>query len=314
MAEITINELMGLDEEGVAKLEKLAALGYSHKHMAMVLNLDEKLFCHLAADENSRMYYHIERGKIAELANEQMAIMDKAVLGDIASSQRLEEIRRTRGFKITKMDIFGGFETKKSFDILQEYLETGASKELSNDEQIYIEALTMMFHMDRKYGRRRTVEFFTKPPFNLKPQRAREMYDEAVNLFYVDRKIEKRALRHKYAEQLEEVALLIRDTATTPKDYDVYIKAIDKAAKYQELDRPDPAKLPAAIYQKPIRVVTLDTADVGLPPINRLDLGRTIDELNIPVSDKTRLRRDAMIEQIDIKEYLNELEEEGKQG
>ena len=305
---------MGLDEEGVMKLEKLAALGYSYEHMAMVLELDEKLFVQRAKDPDSRIHFHIERGKIASLANEQLAILAKAERGDVASSQRLEEIRRTRGFKISKTDIFGGFETKKSFEILQEYIETGSSKDLSNDEQIYIEALTMMFHMDRKYGKRRTVEFFTKPPFNLKHQRAKEMYDEAVNLFYLDRKVEKRALRNKYAEQLEDAALMVRDTATTPKDFDIYNKLLMNAAKIQELDRPDPEKLPASIYSKPIRVVTLDTADVGLPPINRLELGRTIDDLDIPASEKTRLRRDAMLEPIDLKRYLDELEEEGKQG
>lgn len=312
MSTIFLNECLGLDEEGIIKLEKLAALGYSHEKMAMILNINVKLFLQHATDKSSKICYHIERGILTSLANEQLRILDKAEKGEIEASKRLEEIRRNRSFKITKKDIFGGFETKASFQVLEEYIQSGSSKSLSSDEAMYLEALTLMYHMDRKYGRRKTVEFFTKTPFNLKHQRAREMYDEAINLFYVDRKIEKKALRNKYAELLEEDAAFVRRIAETAKDMEIHAKIISLAGKFQELDKPDPDKLPEELYLPPVRVYSLDPADVGLEPINRNELGRQIDELDLPVSEKNRLRQDAMIDQIELKETLNELEKESK--
>lgn len=312
MSGIVLNEYLGLDEEGILKLEKLAALGYSHKQMAMILEINVKLFEQNAKDKTSKINYHIERGILATLANEQLAIMAKAEKGEVDASKRLEEIRRNRSFQVTKRDIFGGFETKAAFEVLEEYINSGSSNKLSNDEAMYLEALTLMYHMDRKYGRRKTVEFFTKTPFNLKHQRAREMYDEAINLFYVDRKIEKKALRNKYAELLEEDAAFVRRIAETAKDMEIHAKIIALAGKFQELDKPDPEKLPAELYLPPVRMYSLDPADVKLERIDRNELGRHIDALDIPMSDILRLRQDAMIDRIDFKETLDELEKESQ--
>ena len=175
-----------------------------------------------------------------------------------------------------------------------------------------MEALTLYNSMYRKYGRRNTIAFFTKEPFNLKHSRASEMMDEALNLFYSDRNIEKKALRHLKAEQLEEAANIVRDNAQSSKDWEVYGKLLMHAAKLQELDKPDPERLPKEIYQKPFRIYNLDPGAVGIPGINRQLVADQIEMLEIPERDKIRVRKDAMLEQINIQETINELQEESQ--
>lgn len=299
-----------LTAEQLEELERMSALGYEPADMAMFFKLDKDLFCRAAEDPVSNVNYHIRRGKLMSMAREQMAILSSAETGNVQSSQQLEKIRRNRGFEISKSDIFGGFTDKKAYQKLEDFIESGGKADLSSEESIYLEALTMMHSMDRKYGRKNTITFFTKPPFNLGNSRASEMYDEAINLFYSDRKIEKKALRHRKAELLEELARMGLQMANSVKDLEVIGNLQMQAAKLQELDKPDPEKLPTELYRKQYRVFTLNPELVGIPGINRQTLADQIDGLEIPEADRLRVRQDAMIDQINFEDNLNELTEE----
>ena len=302
-----------LEPEQLTELERLSALGYTIKDMALYFLKDINLFELAANDPESTINRHIKRGMLVSIAKEQMAILEAAEGGNITASQQLGKIRRDRGFEISKLDIFGGFDSIKSFEKLQNYVDNGCQDDISNEEAIWIEALTLMNSMDRKYGRRSTIAFFTKAPFNLTYSRASTMFDEAQNLFYIDRNIEKKALRNKKAEQIEEAANVVKNMAVTSKDFEIYGNLQMQAAKLRELDKPDPESLAKELYLKPVRVFSLDATTIGLPGINRLELVQQIDELAIPERDKERLKQDAMVNPINLENTLNELQEESKQ-
>ena len=307
-----------ITEEIGQTIANLASLGYSVSDMSLYFDVDPIVFQSLVDNRESSVYYHIKRGQTIGIANEEMALLDEALTGEkkAESSRRLHEIRRNRSWDISKIDIFGGFENSKqgreTLEKLKDYIESGSINKISAEEAIYIEALTLFNSMTRKYGRRNTIRFFTGPPFNLRHARASEMHDEAINLFYADRNIEKKALRNLKADQLEEAAILARDMARSSKDLEVYGSLIMKAAKLQELDRPDIEKLPADVYMKPVRVYSLDTTHIGLPNINRQELAEQIEALEIPEADKIRVTQDALMAPFNIEDTLNGLEEESK--
>ena len=311
MSTITLNHKFGLDEEQIEKLEQLAALGYEPGMIARYFNLPVKPFEQIAADPTSFINYHIEAGKFKAMANESLAILAKAESGDIDASKRIQEIRKDRSFKISKADIFGATD-RKSLQALEDWIQGGSKSDLKTDEKIYLDALTLMNSMDRKYGRRNTVGFFVKT-YGLKHARASEMYDEAINLFYADRQVEKKALRIKKAEFLEDLARTAFERAETAKDIEIAANIEMKAAHLRGLDQPDPEKLPAEAFRKPIRIFSLDAPDISLPALNRNDIAKQIDALEIPESDKSRLRKDARIETIELEQYLDELATESKQ-
>ncbi|MEO9474145.1 MAG: hypothetical protein ABJG41_01380 [Cyclobacteriaceae bacterium] len=307
-----MNHSLQLTEDTKRQLEQLAGAGYTIESMALYFDVDPIVFSSAAHDPDSDIYYHIKRGKIIGMAKEEMSLMDSlSGKNGHQASKRLGEIRRTRGFEITREDIFGGFEDKDLIHKLEDYISSGSSASLSAEESIYLEALTLFNSLYRKYGRRKTVKFFTKT-YQLTYSRASDMMDEALNLFYIDRNVEKKAIRHLYAEELEEAAIVVKQNASTSKDWKIYGDLKMQAAKLRELDKPDVEKLPAELYLKPVRVYSLDPEYVGLPPINRQEIARQIDSLDIPERDKIRISIDASVAPFNITERLNDLEEEAR--
>lgn len=299
------------DQKG-EELENLSALGYTYLDMAMYFAVDDALFIDAASDPSSRIYYHIKRGLITASFDEGRSLLNDAKAGNITASQRLSQIRRERGFEITKLDVFGGFADKERLQKLENYVMNGSRDSLTNDEVLYIELLTQFHSMDRQFGRRNTIAFFTKPPFSFPYGKAREMYDEAQNLFYTDRNIDKKALRNKKSEQLEEAARQVMLNAKCSKDWEIYANILDKAAKLQELDKADIVKLPRQAYMSPIRIYSLNPMSVGIPAINRHEVSSQIDMLEISESHKRSMRRDAMIEDVNIMEQIDELQKKAE--
>ena len=166
------------------------------------------------------------------------------------------------------------------------------------------------FALSKQHDRRNVIKFLTKPPFKLSYARAVDIYDEAVNLFYSNRRVTKEALRQKYADDLEAWSSIVAQRATCAADYAVAADMRAKAAKILRLDQPDPEQLPSSQYIKPILFPPLDSSGVTLPPANRDALSRQIDSVLAPDAVKKRLRMEAGIEDVDFIEIINVAQEE----
>lgn len=169
-----------------------------------------------------------------------------------------------------------------------------------------------MIGLYRKHGKQHSIDFFIKR-YKLRPARARQMFEEAINLFYIDNSIDKKAYRNHYADQLEEVAHHIKSNIRNSQDAERFAKLIKEISILRQLDKEDPPSLPAEAYMKPIRIHSLDPTVIELPAVNRHELARQIDEdLEIPEKDKLRLKNEALIEPFNFIERLHELQEESQ--
>lgn len=113
-------------------------------------------------------------------------------------------------------------------------------------------------------------------------------------------------------DDLMKAAQVVLNNATSSKDMEVYGNLKTQAAKIKQLDKPDPVK-PKEVDAKPIKVYDLDPSAVGLPSANRPLLAAQIDSIqNISAKEKTRLKRDANIIDVDIEEMLDDQEEKTK--
>lgn len=189
-------------------------------------------------------------------------------------------------------------------------ISKGQSENLSDKEQIYIDLLTLIYSLDGQYGKRRTIKFLTSAPFGIPYQRAADIYSEAVELFFCNRKVSKEAMRNKMADQFDTLYVAARDAAKTSKDYAVAADILANKARALQLDKDDPAKLPAEIYQPMFRLLSATPESIGLPAANRDELERQIDTVVAPESVKRRLRTDAGIVDLDIVKYLEDAKEE----
>lgn len=279
-------------------IEQLGALRYTPQEVAQYFDIPLEIVEQELNRKDSQLDYYLQRGKLVFDTKEQMQLLNGASSGNTTASERLEKIRRNKDFEISKTDIFGSFRSEVKFNKLSEYLLSGGTIDLSNEEALYLDALRLIDSLERQYGRRKTIHFLQKKPFNLSYNKAREMMDEATNIFYGNKNIEKKALRFKYAEMLEEMAILAKQNAKTNRDLEVAGELIAKAAKMQELDKEDLPVLPREVYQPAVRIFTLDPERVGIPGINRNELAAQIEELNISELTKKRLRYDAMIDDV----------------
>lgn len=200
---------------------------------------------------------------------------------------------------------------KNKFDIsryseIAEYIDTGSKSNLTEEEIEYLEVLSKMNSMRRRYGLNETIAFFTKAPYNISLYVSKRMFEESINLFYSDEVIEKRAARNLKAEQFEQAAQLALEAAQSVKDLEIYRALLWDSYKARQLDQPDPIEIPKELYQRPIKIYTLKTEQAKLPDIDRNELAKVIDALPETESNKRKWKQEAMIEDIDFITMLND--------
>lgn len=201
------------------------------------------------------------------------------------------------------------FEISRYHEIA-DYIEMGSTSSLSEEEMEYLDVLIKMNSMRRRYGRTKTLAFFRKPPFEISQYRAKQMFEESINLFYSAETVDRKAARNLIAEELEAAAELCMAVAQSPKDLEIYGELKIKAYKARQLDQPDPLEIPKELYDKPIKIYTLNPEQAKLPPIDRNALAKEIDALPENESDKKRWKQEAMTEDIDFIEMINDQTEE----
>lgn len=198
---------------------------------------------------------------------------------------------------------------RSHFQRLQDYIESGCKYQLTEEEQEYYNALFAVVGVTRKYGKDRAISLLMHEPFNCSRPRAREMYYEAINLFYLDDTIEPAAHRNMIFDNLMKAAQTVLLSSKTSKDMEVYGNLMIQAWKVKQLDKPDKIKR-QEIKEKDIKVYTLDSNLIGVPSIDRQELAAQID--SIPdLTDRQRrdLKRDAMAIDINFEEIIDDTQE-----
>lgn len=253
----------------------------------------------------------IEHGRLRKRADMEIAIARAAATGLPEAVKQYNEIVRDKSFSLSKLDLFGGPETQGSFERIQDYVANGCKGDLSQKEQIYIDLLTMIYSLDGQFGKRKTIRLLTSKPFNFSYEQASNMYAEAVEMFFANRKVSKDAMRAKMADQYDTLYSLAMQNARTTKDFEIAAGILSKKAQVLQLDKDDPEVLPAENYQKQFRVLSLSPEVIGLPRANRDELARQIEGIVAPEAVKKRLRVDAGIDDLDVVKMLDDgLQEE----
>ena len=291
--------------ERMERIEYLAALGWSDQDIFKSEGINSS-----SVPEDVRE--HIDIGRLRKRANMEIAIAKSASTGNPEAVKQYNEIVRDKSFSMSKLDLFGGSVDQGAFERIQDYVAGGCKGDLSQKEQLYIDLLTMVYSLDGQWGKRRIIKFLTSKPFSFNYEQAANMYSEAVEMFFANRKISKEAMRAKMADQYDTLYALAMQNAKTTKDFEIASGILANKAKVLKLDKDDPEVLPAENYRKQFRVLSLSPEVIGLPRANRDELARQIEGLVTPETVKKRLRMDAGIDDLDIVEYIdNVIQEEG---
>ncbi len=289
-----------LTEHKLLELQKLGALHWAPQDIAIYFGFEVSQFKAEFNDVESIVYLNVNRGRLQTLASIDMKMIDSATAGDMQAANMVYKIHRDKSFKIAKLDIFGSFDDKKLFERIYAHIANGKSSDLSNNEKLYLDLLTLINSLDKQFGRRSTIKLLTSENFKFTYAQAVDYYNQADSLFYSNRGTTKEALRNKYAEMLENLSIAATKVATSSKDFLASGELIKEAAKIRGLNDPEIEKLPPQAYLKQYRVFSLTPKVTGLPEINRNELSQQIDTLRIPEMAKKRIKNEAFIGIVDI--------------
>ena len=191
------------------------------------------------------------------------------------------------------------------YDRLQDYIQSGCEIDLNQDELDYYNALYAMLGIYRKYGRQNAINMMINPPFSTSRRIANRMMDETINLFYLNDKIEKEAYRNMIFNNLDNAAKVVSRTAKSVESMEIYGKLMMQAYKVKGLDQPDEKK-EVVQDEKEIKIYSLNPQSVGIPSINRDEIASIIDNLKVSEKDRSRIKQDANIEDVDFEEVIDD--------
>lgn len=290
-------------DDSLDRIAYLAALGWPDNEIFISEGIDEK-----SVPEEVREA--IEHGRLKKRADIEIAVARAAASGTPEAVKQFNEVVRDKSFSLSKLDLFGGPEDEGAFERIQDYIAGGSKGNLSQKEQVYIDLLTMIYSLDGQWGKRRTIKFLTSKPFSFSYEQASNMYAEAIEMFFANRKVSKEAMRAKMADQYDTLYTLAMQNARTTKDFEIAAGILSSKAKVLRLDQDDPQQLPAENYSKQFRVLSLSPEVIGLPRANRDELARQIDGIVAPEAVKKRLRVDAGIDDLDIVKFMDNVAQE----
>lgn len=182
-------------------------------------------------------------------------------------------------------------------DILNEWIESGRTAKMPEELAHYLSLLEVVRAlMSKNQPKNYILTVLTSTPYHLSDYKARKVYADSINFFFIDSEVKKSAWRNLYAEKLEKAAEFTLSVAKTVKDIEVYTKIIKEAFLMRELNEKDVDDFPNEVFEKPNKIYSLTPEDIGLPSIDRNLLAAQIDQLPINENEKLKVRRDATIE------------------
>lgn len=303
-----------LDEETLRYLEGFGALYWSTDDIAEYFGVTDLLWWQAeVGNPLSQISRAIRHGELEQRAKVELGILEGAIAGNDKDVETYRNMMRDKSFALSKLDLFGGTRDFNLWHKIQDYITGGSQGTLSTREQRYIDLLNLIFSLDRQYGKRKTVKFLTSVPFGYTYSQASNLYSEAVELFYCNRNVSRKALREKTADMFDALYQAAVQSAKTTADYLAAADILTRKAKMLRLDEEEPEKLDPSVYERRPVVLSLDSDDIGLPKADRRKLAELIDRTKIPQGEKDRLAMEAGIVDMDIVKILeNESQEAGQ--
>ncbi|OJX55550.1 MAG: hypothetical protein BGO88_04870 [Flavobacterium sp. 38-13] len=126
--------------------------------------------------------------------------------------------------------------------------------------------------------------------------KASKVYDEAMEYFYVDSTISKKAWINIYAEKMDKMINFSMQTVKDVNDASKVVKMLVDVANHREVHTPDKEELPEELFRAPFIVYSADAEFLGLPKINRQRLSEMIDSFpELTEKEKMHIKREALV-------------------
>ncbi len=275
-------------------IEDLAAINYSIKQIAMYLDVDYKEFLSMFNKPDGKVRYHYDRGKLITQAEIDKANLRRAKDGNLTSIQQWKKDSNAQKLENLKKQVFFD-EEQKEYEQLQGLIERGETKNLPEKVVQFYEQIDFIRCLYNKYESKSYIINAVVTQFpKLSKYQATNLYYECLNFFNLDNQVKVEAWANIYADRLDNMARICYEM----NDYETARRLTMDAATMRGVGKDKPNQIPEELLDRRPIFYTMKIEDIGLPRENRNKLAEMIDNLDISESEKTKAKREAMIEDV----------------
>jgi len=198
---------------------------------------------------------------------------------------------------------------------LQQWVANREHRDMPEELTVYLEMIERCYQWHQSMALEAEIidNLLTHYPHKFKGNRSRakQIYSDAVNHFYLDTDITQEAWANVYADRLDRLAIAVMRTAETAQDLakvkDLWKEAATLRGAYAEKKE----QLPKEVYEQRYNLYTNKITDLGLPEQSRPEIKAIIHGLPLSGEEMIRLEQEADLLPKQIFDW-NEPEEEDK--
>lgn len=193
---------------------------------------------------------------------------------------------------------------------IYEFMERGNPKNAPQHIVDYLDLLDkvrgMIIRIDQ-FGSKDIVVKHLMVTNDLSRYKASQVYDEAVEYFYVSQRVSKSAWKNVYADKMDKMINVSMQLVRNVDDARKVVQMLKDVGDMREVHVPDLERLPEELFKAPIVVYSLDPEELGLPKANRQRLAEIIDQIP-ELTEKERIRIKQEAQALPIKVFPDEQE------
>ncbi len=276
------------------EIEQLAAINYSVKQIAMYLDVDGNAFQKEFNNTESKVRYHYDRGLLVTQAEIDKANLKRARDGNLTSIQQWKKDANHQKLENLKKKVFLE-EEKSEYEQLQALIERGETKNLPAKVVQFYEQVDFIRCLHNKYeSKSYVINAVCLQWPKLSKHQAMQLYYETLNFFNLDNPVKVEAWANIYADRMDQMAMICYEMG----DMETWRRMTMDAAQLRGVGKDKPHEIPDALLDRRPVLYTIKMKDIGLPEANRNDLAAFIDNLDITERQKTKYKREGMIEDV----------------
>ncbi len=305
-------------EEQLAYIEELAGIGFLPRKIGITLGVPSRLikwFIQEIQTEGTILNFRYLKGQYLIEANARKNLADSSK-GSFTAFKEMRELQRDTEVDELKRTLETGYtpsdepqralktqynDSLEYYLALKEFIANGSTDKLPSNLQEYWNRLSTTYDLisnfnNRAKGRKYVVRQLRLKYPEISERRAYQLINESVSFFNTD--LDKSQWRNILTENLDKVIAV----SWKLNRMDWVIKAIREQAEIQGLKIPDPEPIPDDLLAQKTIIISSDLKQLGVDPVDSKDILDRIRKYNISKADKTKLARDAGIQDIDFED------------
>jgi len=182
---------------------------------------------------------------------------------------------------------------KINIDDIYAFIESGNPNDAPPEIVMYLELLTRVHGMIMRidvYGSRQKVIKHLIITEKLTHYKASQVYNEAIEYFYTDKDVSKKAWGNFYANIIDQEINFVRQIKKDSADSKRVVEMVKVAAEMRGVFEAEKEELPDEIFQRPFIVYSTKAEEVGLPKMDRNRLKEFIDKKIPDLNEKEKQR------------------------